>query len=151
MDWVLDEIRAIASGKGSRHDRARRIAAGIKNLGDYRWVGVYDVGVELVSIIAFCGPGAPAHPTFPVTQGLTATAISQKLPVMVNDVSIDSRYLTAFGSTRSELIIPVLAPKDGSVIGTIDVESEHTNAFSQRDQDMLAKCAHAALPLWFTD
>jgi putative methionine-R-sulfoxide reductase with GAF domain len=151
MDWVLDEIRAIASGKGSRHDRARRIAAGIKNLSQYRWVGVYDVGVELVTIIAFSGPAAPAHPTFSVTQGLTAAAIKRKLPVMVNDVRIDGRYLTAFGSTASEIIIPVLASKDGSVIGTIDVESEHTNAFSQRDQDMLAECARAALPLWVTD
>jgi len=140
MDWVLDEIRAIASGKGSRHDRARRIAAGIKNLSQYRWVGVYDVGVELVT-----------HPTFSVTQGLTAAAIKRKLPVMVNDVRIDGRYLTAFGSTASEIIIPVLASKDGSVIGTIDVESEHTNAFSQRDQDMLTECARAALPLWVTD
>ncbi len=151
MDPSLDKIRAIASGPGGRQQRAMRIAVVINGGGDYRWVGIYDVGDELVSIIAFSGPGAPAHPNFAVTQGLTSAAISGKLPVIVNDVNTDSRYLTAFASTRSELIIPVLAPKDGSVIGTIDVESEHTNAFSHRDQDMLAECAHAALPLWITD
>jgi L-methionine (R)-S-oxide reductase len=70
---------------------------------------------------------------------------------MVNDVSIDVRYLTAFGSTRSEIIIPFLPSQDGRVIGTIDVESEHANAFSQRDQDLLTECAQAALPLWVTD
>ena len=57
-------------------------------LGDYRWVGVYDVGLE--------------------------------------------------------------ASKDGSVVVTIDVESKHTNAFSQREQDVLEEFAQAVLPLWVT-
>jgi putative methionine-R-sulfoxide reductase with GAF domain len=151
MDPFLDELRAIASGTGSRQRRAKDIAAGIRRRGNYRWVGIYDVGADLVSVIAWSGPGAPAYPMFPITQGLTSAAISNRLPVLVNDVSTDSRYLTAFGSTRSEIIIPVLAPKNGSVIGTIDVESEHANTFSQRDQDMLAECAQAALPLWVTN
>lgn len=151
MDLSLDELRAIAMGTGRRQQRAERIADRIKNLSDYRWVGVYDVGVELVSILAWSGPGAPAYPSFPVTQGLTSVAIRERLPVMVNDVTKDARYLTAFGSTRSEIIIPILASKDGSVIGTIDVESEHTNAFSQRDQDVLEQFAQAVLALWVTE
>jgi putative methionine-R-sulfoxide reductase with GAF domain len=39
---------------------------------------------------------------------------------VVGDVRIDSRYLTAFGNTLSEIIIPVLDDKTGAVIGTID-------------------------------
>jgi putative methionine-R-sulfoxide reductase with GAF domain len=56
--------------------------------------------------------------------------------------------LTAFGSTLSEIIVPVIHPQRGAVIGTIDVESERTNAFSDEDRQMLEKCAVAALPLW---
>jgi len=41
----------------------------------------------------------------------------------------DPRYLTAFGNTLSEIIIPVLDEKNGAVVGTIDVESERANAF----------------------
>jgi putative methionine-R-sulfoxide reductase with GAF domain len=148
MDTLLNEIRAILSRTNCRSEKAGMVAAAIRKSGSYRWVGAYDVDAASVSIIAWSGSGPPAYPTFPVTQGLTSAAISQKAPVLVNDVSLDSRYLTAFGSTRSEIIIPVLAPTDGSVIGTIDVESEQLNAFSERDQQMLQQCIQAALPLW---
>jgi putative methionine-R-sulfoxide reductase with GAF domain len=150
MNDVLDGIRSIALGNGSRARRAQQIAAVIKagSLGKYRWVGIYDVGPISVSIVAWSGPGAPAYPTFPVAQGLTSAAISQRSPVLVNDVSVDSRYLTAFGSTLSEIIIPILDEKTGAVVGTIDVESEQANAFSGEDQKMLEDCADAARPLW---
>jgi putative methionine-R-sulfoxide reductase with GAF domain len=138
-------------GEGSRQKRARNIAAEIRSGSQYRWVGVYDVQDGLVSIIAWSGPGAPAYSSFPVTQGLSSVAIGQKSAVVVNDVSLDARYLTAFGSTRSEIIVPVIVPADGRVVGTIDVESELTNAFSLKDQQMLEECAGAALPLWIAE
>jgi putative methionine-R-sulfoxide reductase with GAF domain len=47
----------------------------------------------------------------------------------------DCRYLTAFGSTLSEVIIPVL-DHSPAVIGTIDVESERANAFSDVDREL---------------
>ena len=64
------------------------------------------------------------------------------------DVRKDPRYLTAFGNTLSEIIVPVLDPQSRTVIGTFDVESERANAFSISDQHMLEECARAALPLW---
>jgi L-methionine (R)-S-oxide reductase len=145
---VLGQIRTIAAGSDDRAARAKRLAELIRKLGEYRWVGVYDVGAENVSIIAWSGPGAPEHPTFPVSKGLTGAAIQQKRAVAVGDVRNDPRYLTAFGSTLSEIIVPVLAPGEERVIGTVDVESEHANAFSARDQQMIEQCAQAALPLW---
>jgi putative methionine-R-sulfoxide reductase with GAF domain len=148
MEETLSRIRCAASNPGARDERARQIADAIRALGPYRWVGVYDVSAELVSITAWSGPGAPAYPTFPVTKGLTSSAIREKSPVVVGDVRSDSRYLTAFGSTLSEIIIPILDPRDSRVIGTIDVESERANAFSATDQERLEQCASAALALW---
>jgi L-methionine (R)-S-oxide reductase len=145
---VLGQIRTIAAGSDDRTARAKRLAELIRKLGEYRWVGVYDVGAENVSIIAWSGPGAPEHPTFPVSKGLTGAAIQQKKAVVVGDVRNDPRYLTAFGSTVSEIVVPVLAPGEERVIGTVDVESEQANAFSARDQQMIEQCAQAALPLW---
>jgi putative methionine-R-sulfoxide reductase with GAF domain len=83
-----------------------------------------------------------------VSKGLTGAAIAQKKTVISGDVRNDPRYLIAFGSTLSEIIVPVLSPADGSVIGTVDVENEHANAFSARDQQMIEQCAQASLPLW---
>lgn len=145
---TLNQIRMIAAGADDRTRKAKRLAEMIQKLGDYRWVGVYDVGSELVSIIAWSGPGAPEHPSFPVSKGLTGAAVEQKKTVIVGDVRSDPRYLTAFGNTRSEIIVPVLDPSGERVIGTVDVESEIANAFSPSDQQMIDQCAQAALPLW---
>ena len=148
VDNTLNQIRSTAASGGDRAECAKRLAELIRKLGEYRWVGVYDVGAENVSIIAWSGPSAPEHPTFPVSKGLTGAAIQQKKAVVVGDVRSDPRYLTAFGGTLSEIIVPVLAPGEERVIGTVDVESENANAFSARDQQMIEQCAQAALPLW---
>jgi putative methionine-R-sulfoxide reductase with GAF domain len=53
----------------------------------------------------------------------------------------DPRYLTAFGSTRSEIIVPVVDRAGRRVVGTIDVESEKVDAFSEEDRAALERCA----------
>src|SRR5574340_719860 len=99
MNNVLGQIRMTAASGGDRAIRAQRLAEMIRKLGDYRWVGVYDVDEETVSIIGWNGPGAPDHPTFAIGAGLTGAAISEKKAVNVGDVRSDPRYLTAFGNT----------------------------------------------------
>jgi GAF domain-containing protein len=147
FDNTINDIRAIAAGGNDRKEKARRLAERIQRLGAYRWVGIYDVGAELVSILGWVGPSAPEFPSFPVSKGLTGAAIAQKATVVVGDVRKDPRYLTAFGSTVSEMIVPVLST-DRRVIGTVDVESEKADAFSARDQQMIEQCAEAAKLLW---
>jgi L-methionine (R)-S-oxide reductase len=145
---VLGQIRSTAAGSDDRAIKAKRLAELSRTLGEYRWVGVYDVTAEQVSIIAWSGPAAPEYPQFPIGEGLTGAAIQQKRAVVVGDVRNDPRYLTAFSSTLSEIIVPVMAPGEERVIGTVDVESENANAFGARDQQMIEQCAQAALPLW---
>jgi len=139
--------------------RAKQLAETVRSLGNYRWTGVYDVGSKLVSIIAYSsalsgaypgnsGPGAPDYPTFPITKGLTGSAIREKTTIVVGDVRSDPRYLTAFANTLSEIIVAIVHPQSRAVIGTIDVGSERANAFSTYDQELLEECAGSALPLW---
>jgi L-methionine (R)-S-oxide reductase len=148
VDNTLSQIRSIAMGGDGRAEKGKRLAELIRKLGDYRWVGVYDVGAETASLIAWSGGGAPDHPSFPVSQGLTGAAIEKKRALIVGDVRNEPRYLSSFASTLSEIIVPVLSPAGGHVIGTVEVESDLLNAFSDRDQQMIERCAEAALPLW---
>ena len=131
-----------------REETAQRIARLIRMNGGYRWVGLYDVGAELVSMIAFDGPGAPAFRSFSKDKGLTGAAIQEKASVVVGDVREDRRYLTAFGSTLSEAIVPIIDPKTQTVVGTIDVESAQARAFTARDIETLEDCAVACRTLW---
>jgi GAF domain-containing protein len=99
-------------------------------------------------VIAWSGEGEPTFPRFPVTQGLNGAAVAARETVIVNDVAIDPRYLTTFGSTQAEMIVPVIQPDTGKVVGTIDVESAHKNAFADADRELLEACAQMILPLW---
>lgn len=148
MKDTLDQIRVAAGGNDDRIVKAKRLAELIRKLGNYRWVGIYEVGKATVSILGYSGPGAPECATFPITKGLNGAAIKDKKAVLVGDVRKDKRYLTAFGNTLSEMIVPVLDPSGARVVGTVDVESEHANAFSDRDREMIEQCGQAALPLW---
>ena len=108
----------------------------------------YEVGSNWVSIIAWSGSGAPAHSTFPISKGLTGSAIQRKTTVVVGDVRKDTRYLTAFGTTLSEILIPAFDPQKGNVIGTINVESDRLDAVSEQDRELLERCARSALSIW---
>ncbi len=106
-----------------------------------------NVIVENTMASIACGPWQ-AFQQSSIACCISGSAIREKKTVVVGDVRSDPRYLTAFGSTVSEIIIPVLHEKTGAVVGTIDVESERANAFSEEDQRMLEECAEAARPLW---
>jgi L-methionine (R)-S-oxide reductase len=133
-----------------RADKAARVAALIRQAGGYRWVGLYAVTDQEITAIGWSGPGTPAHPRFPVTQGLSGAAVAARRAVVVNDVTADPRYLTAFASTLSEAIVPVVDPGTGAVVGTLDVESAERDAFTNADRHALEECA-AALPRLFTE
>ena len=114
----------------------------------FHWVGLYDVSDTHVSAIAWTGTEAPAFPTFPVSQGINGAAVAARTPVIVQDVTKDSRYLTTFGATRSEAVFPILSADNSRVVGTIDLESEEVNAFQPPDEAFLRTCAEQLRPLW---
>jgi putative methionine-R-sulfoxide reductase with GAF domain len=74
--------------------------------------------------------------------------VAARRAVVVNDVTADPRYLTAFASTRSEAILPVLDPGTGAVVGTLDVESGERDAFTDADRQALERVAAASSGLF---
>ncbi len=145
---LLDEVFRTLDGDGNRERKAAGVARAIRQAGTYRWVGLYEVTEDEIVNLAFDGLGVPAHPRFPVTQGLSGAAVASGEIVVVGDVSKDPRYLTAFGSTRSEIIVPIVDRAGRKVVGTIDVESEKVDAFSEEDLAVLEHCAAAAAELF---
>jgi GAF domain-containing protein len=146
-DQLLADLEAVAFG-----DRAapfQTVADLLRNFGHYRWVGLNDVDRAggVVTNMAWSGSGAPLHPAFPIAKGLTGAAIAGRKTVNVGNVTSDPRYLTAFRTTQSEIIVPVFG-RDGDVLGTIDVESENANAFDAHEQALLEACSGVIRPLW---
>lgn len=143
---LVHEVARLARSPGTRTERAQRVADAVRAGGAYRWVGVYSVDETTVTVDAWSGPAMPAHPAFPRDQGLTGAAISACEVTVSNDVTSDPRYLTTMDSTGSELIVPVAVA--GRVVGTLDIESDHTDAFADSDARLALRLAVAAAALW---
>jgi L-methionine (R)-S-oxide reductase len=149
-DKLMMDLHSLVSMAKDRAATLQGVAELLRSSGSYRWVGLYDVDYSagVVRNIVWSGPGAPEYPRFSITKGLTAAAISSRKTVNVGDVVADPRYLTAFGTTRSEIIVPVFDGTGESVIGTIDVESEKPNAFPEDVQAILETSSKIIQPLW---
>ena len=144
---VIEIVREAVSTPEPRLVRAARVAARIQHGAGYRWVGIYERENNDIVALAWTESREPAHRRFPATDGLCGAALRSGETVVVGDVRNDPRYLTTFGDTRSEIIVPVKS-RSGSVLGLIDVESDRPNAFTEQDRVLLENCAREMAPLW---
>jgi putative methionine-R-sulfoxide reductase with GAF domain len=126
LDRILDGLYSAVTSGVEREIVLQSVADQIRDIGPYRWVGLYEIdGTDgLVRNLVWSGHGAPEYPTFPIGKGLTSSAVASKQLVNVGDVSTDPRYLTAF------------------------VESEQRHAFDRETEELLKLCAHFVHPLW---
>ncbi len=76
-------------------------------------------------------------------EGITGWVAGTGEPLLVPDVSQDSRYVWMEGSeTRSELAVPIKTK--GKVIGVLDVQSRRLAGFDESDLVVLQSLAHQA-------
>ena len=113
-------------------------AEDIRRARDYRWVGIYAVGEDSIRAVAWTGD-APTFPEFPRNRGLCGAAAAERRTVVADDVRTDPRYLTTFGDTRSEIVVPI--QRDGHVVGLVDVESDQVAAFGTPERQELERRA----------
>jgi sigma-B regulation protein RsbU (phosphoserine phosphatase) len=71
----------------------------------------------------------------PLGEGVTGAAASTRMPVLVDDVAQEPRYLNALDAVRSELAVPMTAR--GKLVGVLDVQSTRVKAYSDQDRAML--------------
>jgi GAF domain-containing protein len=66
-------------------------------------------------------------------EGITGYVAQTGRPILANDVTKEDRYraVDLLDGTRSELSVPLIA--EGQVVGTLDVQSDRLNAFTQDD------------------
>ena len=137
----LQELGAFVLAGAKTPDQLCTMAEMIRAACDYRWVGIYKIVRADFVIVAKTGKCPPAYPRFPITQGLAGAALESKQTIMVADVHKDPRYLPTFGSTQSEIVVPVVT-ETGKTVGLIDVESAKMNAFTENDRDFLEHAAY---------
>jgi GAF domain-containing protein len=68
-------------------------------------------------------------------EGIIGLAASEKRPVRVVDTESEPLYVPLVEGVRSEIAVPILFMDE--VIGVLNIESEHPNAFDENDQEIL--------------
>jgi phosphoserine phosphatase RsbU/P len=70
-----------------------------------------------------------------VGEGIIGYVAEKGEPVISPDVKQDPRYFNAREKTRSEMVAPIISNEE--VIGVFDLESDHLNAYTQDDLQLL--------------
>lgn len=107
----------------------------------YRWIGIYKVERSDFLLVAGTGKEPPAYRRFPTTQGLCGVVADSLETLIVADVRKDPRWLPAFWTTLSEIVVPIISESTGRLLGVLDVESEKPDAFDEDDRDFLEHVA----------
>lgn len=77
--------------------------------------------------------------TIPLGKGITGSVVQTKLPIVVNDLSQDPRYIRDVIEARSEICVPILV--DGEVYGVIDCEDRLPERFDSTHLEILTTVA----------
>jgi len=94
------------------------------------WLGIYVLrGDELV-----LGPfqGRPACVRIPLGRGACGTAAEKQQTLRVADVHAFDGHIACDVASRSEIVVPLVA--NGRLLGVLDIDSPHTDRFSEADQ-----------------
>lgn len=113
----------------------------------YHHIGLFlkDNGGEAFKLTALSGRFIGLFPedhALELGQGLVGWSGKTGETVVVNDVSSDERYVNFYPDripTQSELCIPIVV--GDRVLGILDVQSEHKNAFNEQDKLVLETLA----------
>jgi sigma-B regulation protein RsbU (phosphoserine phosphatase) len=81
-----------------------------------------------------------------VGHGLVGAAVADGIPLLVNDVHADPRYVEAVPGSKAELVVPLR--RKGRVIGALNLLSETVGQFSATDEAVLRQFgAHVAIAI----
>lgn len=124
-----------------REELLRRIAQRVKKLVNYHafTVMLWDESAqELESVFSQrYGDNIPSRFRMSLNQGITGAAAAEKRIIRVDDVNLDSRYLSCDDGlrVRSELVVPLM--RQERLIGVLDLESAEPGAFTPEHERLL--------------
>jgi phosphoserine phosphatase RsbU/P len=90
--------------------------------------------------------GVTATQRLRLGQGVVGAAAEEGRPILVNDVRLEPRYQGPLRNMLSQLAVPMR--RKGKVIGTLNLLSERTGAFTSQDEALLRQfAAHVAVAI----
>lgn len=147
---AINDFTALIADKNTIYEVATVITDNIINRFDFEDCIVYTMDYEenlLIQSSAFGSKqndlGGVLNPIkIPVGEGIVGTVAKTGIAEIIDDTSIDKRYIVDDDFRYSEISVPIIY--DGYVLGVIDSEHAKKNYFKQEHLDTLTTIANLA-------
>jgi L-methionine (R)-S-oxide reductase len=130
---LIPQIEALIAGEEDLIANLANIAAALKEQFEWFWVGFYLVKNEELVLGPFQGPVACTR--IRKGKGVCGAAWDKKDTIIVDDVDQFPGHIACASASRSEIVLPLM--KGETVIGVLDVDSEHLAHFDSIDATYL--------------
>lgn len=132
---MLSMVKAIMENEKEIIANMANVAAILKELFSFLWVGFYLVKDNELVLGPFQGPLACTRIQF--GKGVCGTAWKEKKIMLVPDVAQFPGHIACNSKSRSEIVIPLIHNKE--VWAVLDIDSSELNAFNSIDSLYLEK------------
>jgi GAF domain-containing protein len=128
---ILPQIEALVAGSTDAIANFANVAAVLKQVFGFFWVGFYRVTEPQVLTV---GPyqGDLACVRIPFDQGVCGAAARTQASIIVPDVDKFPGHIACSSLSRSEIVVPFV--KDGQTRFVLDVDSDKLDDFGRTDQ-----------------
>ena len=139
---LLPQLEAIVAAEPDGIANMANVAACLWETFRFWWVGFYRVKEGMLILGPFQGPLACTR--IRKGRGVCGTAWAEARTIVVPDVEQFPGHIACSSASRSEIVVPIM--RDGEVVGVLDVDSEHLNAFDETDALWLERVAALIVP-----
>ena len=127
---ILPQIEALIEGETDVTANLANTAAALKEALDFFWVGFYQVKTNELVLGPFQGPVACTR--IAKGQGVCGQAWQRAETIVVPDVDAFPGHIACSSDSKSEIVLPILTSV-GEVWGVLDVDSDRSDDFDQKD------------------
>jgi L-methionine (R)-S-oxide reductase len=141
---LLPQLEALVEGEPDLVANLANLAAALmEGVEAASWVGFY----RLVDGELVLGPfqGKVACVRIALGRGVCGTAAAERRTLLVADVDAFPGHIACDAASRSEIVVPVV--REGRLLGVLDVDSHHLDAFDAVDAAALERVARLAAGL----
>ena len=133
---LIPQIEALIYGEPNFIANISNIIAALNDTFKFWWIGVYFSDNEELILGPFQGPIACTR--IKKGKGVCGGSWEKRETLIVSDVNQFEGHIACSSATRSEIVIP-LFDKNNTIIGVLDVDSEHLDNFDETDKIYLEK------------
>lgn len=126
---LLPQVAALIEGENDLIANMANIAAAIKEMFGFFWIGFYRVVKDELVLGPFQGPIACTRIKY--GRGVCGASWKEKSTLVVPDVELFPGHIACSSLSRSEIVVPVMS--NNEVIGVLDIDSDQVNEFDETD------------------